>query len=148
MDPKKKTKFQADIIKAQQTAIKVMDNKNTLATITAIEDKVLADSSKIVSELLGFADITFLEDGTPQYPDSWNDLPTEELQRRVRVAKLGYMPTADIPHGAKIAVSCMVAIIKARAAKETGTKVLNIENAVFPSPSPLKDDIEVLDVDE
>jgi hypothetical protein len=148
MDQKKKTKVQADIIKAQQTALTAIEEKNNLATITAIEDKVLADSSKIVSELLGFADITFLEDGTPQYPDSWNELPTEELTRRVRVAKLGYMPTADIPHGAKMAMACMVAIIKARASKETGTKVLHIENAVFPSPSPLKDDIEVIDVDE
>lgn len=149
MDPKKKTKVQADIIKAQKEAIQIVSKTTNIATISAIESQIFQDSARIVEEALGFADVSIDQDtGEIIPPDSWEFLPKEERDRKLRLAKMALMPSGDAPHGLKMAHATMIGIMKAQAAKDSGTKVLNIENAVFPSPSPLKDDIEVLDVDE
>jgi hypothetical protein len=64
---------------------------------------------------------------------------------------MGNMPSSDIPHGVKLAHATMLGIIKARAQTETGTKVLNIEHAVFPAPAPLSQQIppeEIIEIED
>jgi hypothetical protein len=119
--------------------------------IKAVEDRLLENSLNIVEGLMGFADIGLDEHGNvddSQIPDHWHDLPKEERDRKIRLAKFGMLNSSDIPHGAKLSHATAIGIIKARAQAETGTRILNIESATFPSPAPITTTYEVLDIED
>jgi hypothetical protein len=90
----------------------------------------------------------FSDTGEAEVPPEWDSLPIREKEKRIRLAKATWLPSNEVPYGIKLAYDAMIGIIKARAARETGTRVLNIENATFPSPSPLVKELEVIDVDD
>lgn len=148
MNPKNKLKAQQELIVAQRTEIVKQSKTLNMELLKAAEDNILAESIAIVQGCLGFADLEFDDEGNPQYPKEWDDLPEGEKNKRVRLAKFGCMPSGDFPHGGKLAHQTMVGIIKARATEQSGSKVLNIENATFPSPAPLVQDLEIIEVDE
>jgi hypothetical protein len=145
---KRRTKAQSDIIKANQVNLEKISKRVNIETLQSVEDKVLEDSIAIVSDCLNFADMGFDDSGHETVPPEWNDLPLREKEKRIRLAKATWLPSNEVPYGIKLAYDAMLGIIKARAAKESGTRVLNIENATFPAPSPLVQDLEILDVEE
>jgi hypothetical protein len=144
----RKTKIQNNLVKARTEQLMQISKQTSLDTLKAVEDKLLADSLDILQDCLGFADMGFETDGTEIIPEEWNDLPEAEKQKKIRLAKAVWMPSSDVPHGVKMAQEVMIGILKTRAAKETGTRILNIENASFPAPSPLIKELDIIDVDE
>jgi hypothetical protein len=145
---KKKTMIQQNLILSQQTQIQKVSKDVNIQTLQAVEDQVLADAINVVSHALNFADMGFDEEGKAVTPESWDALSVSEKAKRIRLAQASWLPSSEAPYGLKLSFDAMIGIIKARAAKESGTRVLNIENATFPSPSPLVQDLEILDVDE
>jgi hypothetical protein len=145
---KKKTMIQQNLILSQQSQIQKVSKDTNVQTLQAVEDQVLADSISIVQNCLNFAEMGFDDSGHETVPPEWDDLPLREKEKRIRLAKATWLPSNEVPYGIKLAYDAMIGIIKARAAKESGTRVLNIENATFPAPSPLVQDLEILDVDE
>lgn len=133
---------------SQKTQIQQLSKETNLETLSAVEDQVLADSIAIVQSCLNFADMGFDDSGNAETPPEWDSLPIREKEKRIRLAKATWLPSNEVPYGIKLAYDAMIGIIKARAARETGTRVLNIENATFPSPSPLVKELDVIDVDE
>ncbi len=144
----RKTKIQNNLVKARTEQLMQISKQTSLDTLKAVEDKLLADSTSIVTDCLGFAEMGFESDGTEITPEEWNDLPDNEKARKIRLARAVWMPSSDVPHGVKMAQEVMIGILKTRAAKETGTRILNIENASFPAPSPLVKELDIIDVDE
>jgi hypothetical protein len=145
----RKTKIQNNLVKARTEQLMQISKQTSLDTLKAVEDKLLADSTSVVVDCLGFADLAFdPETYDPIVPAEWNDLPESEKARKIRLAKAVWMPSSDVPHGVKMAQEVMIGILKTRAAKETGTRILNIENASFPAPSPLLKELDIIDVDE
>jgi hypothetical protein len=145
---KKKTMIQQSLLQAQQVQIQKVSKDVNIQTLQSVEDQVLADSISIVQSCLNFADMGFDSEGHEEIPEEWNDLPLREKEKRIRLAKATWLPSNEVPYGIKLAYDAMIGIIKARAAKESGTRVLNIENATFPAPSPLVQDLEVIDVED
>ncbi len=149
MDKKKRNNIQLDLLKTQSVQIQKISKSTNLDTIKAIEDEILMESVDVVKGCLGFADISFDDQtGDPIIPEEWESLPQREQDKKIRLAKFALMSSNEIPHGVKMAHQTMIGIIKARATQDSGTKVLNIENATFPSPSPLAKDLEIIDVDD
>jgi hypothetical protein len=145
---KKKTMIQQSLLQAQQVQIQKVSKDVNIQTLQAVEDQVLADAISVVSHALNFADMGFDENGNKVIPEAWDDLPEPEKEKRIRLAAASWLPSSEAPYGLKLSFDAMIGIIKSRAAKESGTRVLNIENATFPSPSPLVQELDVLDVDE
>jgi hypothetical protein len=145
---KKKTMIQQSLLQAQQVQIQKVSKDVNIQTLQAVEDQVLADSISVVQHALNFADLGFDDTGNAEVPAEWDDLPLREKEKRIRLAKAAWLPSSEAPYGLKLSFDAMIGIIKSRAAKESGTRVLNIENATFPSPSPLVQELDILDVDE
>jgi hypothetical protein len=147
----KKTNKQLDgLVKAQRAELAVESKKISQEMLRAAEDKLFADCLSIVEGSLDFAELGFDENGQIDelsIPDEWKRLDIREKEKRLRLAKANWMPSAEVPHGIKMAHATMMGIIKARAQQESGTKILNIENASFPTPSPLTQ-YEVIEVDD
>lgn len=139
--------IQQSLIKSQKAEIEAINKSMSLETLKAVEDKVLEDSISIVQHCLNFAEMGFDENGREIVPEEWDDLPLREKEKRIRLAKAVWMPSADVPHGVKMAQETMIGIIKSRAKEQSGTKVLHIENATFPSPAPLNN-LEVIDIED
>lgn len=147
----KKEAEQLSLLKEHKAQLVQIQKETTQDTLRAIEDKLLDDSINIVNECNEFANLGFDESsGQPIVPESWQWLEPDVLARRVRLAKANWMPSSDVPHGVKMAYATAISIIKARAVKESGGKVLNIENAVFPSPAPLEptQDLPTIEIEE
>lgn len=118
--------------------------------LRAAEDRVLKQSLDIVEGLIDFSALGFDEKGQVdenQLPFEWSLLSDAEKARKIRLARYGCLPSADIPHGAKLAHATAMGIIKARAQEKGGTKVLNLEISSFPAPAPLERPKEALDAD-
>ncbi len=146
---KKTNEIQKQLLENERLEIQEISNRNKIEKLSAIEDEVLANSIDIVQHALNFADLGFDDNGKEQIPVEWLSMPVREKEKRLRLAKAAWMPKADSPVGLTLAYNTMIGIIKARASKETGNRVLNIENAYFPAPSAIKEEIiEVIDVDE
>lgn len=121
-----------------------------LETLRAAEDKLLAEGLDIVQGLMDFASLGFDEQGRVDehnLPLEWLALPIEQKARKIRLARYGCLPSKDIPHGAKVAVSTVIGIIKSRATENSGTKILNLEVSTFPAPAPLTEENGSLDAD-
>lgn len=146
----KKKSEQLSLLKQQVSQLQAMSKDVAAETLKTIEDEVLAESISIVKDCLNFADLGFDQEDNPITPESWDALPFEEKERKLRLARATWMPAGDVPFGIKLAHASMMGIIKARATKESGTKTLNIEYASFPAPAPLAkkeyNDEDVIDV--
>lgn len=120
-----------------------------LDSLRAAEDKLLATCIETVEGILDFSALGYidgkLDEG--QLPFEWGLLTPEQKARKIRLAQYGCLPSADIPHGAKMAHATLIGIIKARATEKSGTKILNLEVSQFPAPAPLKPDKEAIDAD-
>lgn len=151
MNPKdKKQMEQLELLKAHKAQLVSIQKETTQDTLLAIEDKLLDDSINIVNECNEFANLGFDDDGRPVIPESWEYLAPDIKEKRIRLAKANWMPSADVPHGIKMAYATAMGIIKARATKESGSKTLNIETAIFPAPPSLTKtvDEDCLDIED
>lgn len=153
MTPKDKQKNeQLELLKAHRAELVAIQKATTQDTLQAIEDKLLDDSINIVNECNEFANLGFDESGNPVIPEEWKHLPTDIKEKRIRLAKANWMPSADVPHGVKMAYATALGIIKSRAMKESGNKSLHIETAVFPAPpslsKPAEKDEDILDIED
>lgn len=138
------------LVKQQRAEIAADSKKVSQEMLRAAEDKLFSDCLEIVESSLDFAELGFDENGQvdeQSIPEEWRRLDVREKEKRLRLAKANWMPSAEVPHGIKMAHATMMGIIKARAQQESGTRVLHIENASFPTPSPLAQ-YEVLEVDD
>lgn len=149
MASKKIDKVQQDLFKQKQDEFMQLSKSVDIQSLQTLEDKILAESIEICQHVLNFADMGFEPDGTEIVPDEWENLPLREKEKKIRICKAAWLPSGDAPYGLKAAHATMIAIIKARAARDSGTKVLNIQEAYFPSPSLNNSNVlDVLDVDE
>jgi hypothetical protein len=118
--------------------------------LRAAEDRVLKQSLDTIEGLLDFSALGYDDKGQldeNQIPFEWHLLSDGEKARKIRLARYGCLPSADIPHGAKLAHATAMGIIKARAQEKSGTRILNLEVSSFPSPAPLERGNEALDAD-
>lgn len=104
---------------------------------------------KVLAPVMRFGEIGFDSDGNVDEnttPEDWDTLPRAEKEKMLRLAKTGWMPSADVPHGVKMAHATVMGIIKATAQENSGNKTLHIENVQFPAPAPLTKTVNPTDV--
>lgn len=148
---KKDVKNQLSLQLAQAKELEAANAKISQEMLRSAEDKLFADSLAIVEASMEFAELGFDEQGQVDendIPEEWRNLTKREREKRIRLAKANWMPSNEVPHGVKMAHATMMGIIKARSVEQSGTKILNIENASFPAPAPLKGDFDIIEVDE
>ncbi len=148
---KKTSQKKTELILAQQkTDLAKLQSTLPLETIRAAEDKLLAQCIETVEGLLDFSALGFDEGGNldeKNLPFEWGLLTVEQKARKIRLARYGCMSSKDIPHGAKLAHTTLIGIMKARATEKSGTKVLNLEVSTFPAPAPLTQAKDSIDAD-
>lgn len=149
---KKDVKTQLALLNEQRSEIESLSKAYSSEAIKAAENKLFEDNIAILQTVMDFHKLGFDENGNvdeSQIPFEWEGLPADQKMQKIRLAKTGWMPSGDVPHGVKMAHNIVMGIIKARAQEQTGTKVLNIESISFPAPT-LKDKntYEVIDVDD
>lgn len=120
------------------------------AAIKGIEDDLLMSSLAVLTPYMRFNELSFDEEGNiddSNLPDDIKALPDADKRKAVRLMQAGWMPSAECPHGVKVAHLTVMGIMKARAQVESGTKVINIETAQFPAPRAIPEygEIEVED---
>lgn len=150
MQKKKDQQIQLSLLKEQKTEIEKLSKSSSLEAIKAVESKLFTDAIKVLEPFMQFGELGF-DDETGEVdsvPFEWEGLPEEEKKKKIRLAKAGWMPSADVPHGVKLAHATVLGIIKAKATEQAGTKVLNIESITFPSPAQKPEEFEVIDVEE
>lgn len=135
------------LILQQKTELESLRETLPLEQLRAAEDKLLAQCLETMEGVLDFASLGFDSDGEAQIPEAWSSLTVEEKARKIRLARYGCLPSADVPYGAKAAFNTAIGIIKSRATEKAGTKVLNIEVSAFPNPAPLKQDPNAIDTE-
>lgn len=145
------------LISQQRTELDKLKESLPLEVIRAAEDKLMVQCLDIVESSLDFAALGFDASGEvdeDQLPFEWGLLTPHEKARKIRLAKYSCLPSAEVPHGVKLAHSTLIGIIKARAQEKSGTRILNLEVSSFPAPAPLTPekgaidaDFEVIDVD-
>lgn len=145
------------LVLQQKTELSQLKESLPIDLLRAAEDKLLHQCLEVVESSLDFASLGFLPSGEldeDSIPVAWNFLSDQEKARKIRLAKYSCLPSADVPHGVKLAHTTLVGILKSRATEKSGTKVFNLEVSTFPAPAPItqeKDAIdaefEVLDVD-
>lgn len=150
MTTKKQIQTQLSLLKDQEAQIKKLSQSSSLETIKAAESKLFNDALSVIEPYMRFAELGFdSETGeVNSVPFEWEGLSDEEKAKKIRLAKAGWMPSSDTPHGVKMAHATVLGIIKAQATKEGGAKVLNIESVTFPSPAQKGDDYEVIDIED
>lgn len=138
------------ILKQQLTELQKLRDTLPLDQIKAAEDRVLAQSLDILEGLMDFSVLGFDSEGQvdeQSIPFEWRLLSDQEKARKIRLARFGALPSADIPHGAKLAHATAMGIIKARAHEKSGPKTLNLEVSTFPTLAPLEPSKESIDAE-
>jgi len=138
------------LVKQSLTELEKLRDELPTDLLRAAEDRVLKQSLAVLEGIVDFAELGFDEKGQVdenQIPFAWHQLSDHEKARKIRLARFGMMPSADIPHGAKVAHAAAIGIIKARATEKSGTRVLNLEVSSFPAPAPLTQGNEVVDAE-
>lgn len=138
------------LIKQQATELEKLRETLPLDQLRAAEDKLLGQCLDIVEGLVDFSALGFDERGNldeNQLPFEWGLLSPSEKARKIRLARYGCLPSADVPHGAKVAHATAMGIIKARATEKSGTKILNLEVSAFPAPAPITENKDAIDAD-
>ncbi len=145
-----KQKNAETLVKQQLTELEKLRESLPLDAIKAAEDRVLATSLEVLEGVIDFSVLGFDDKGQVdenQLPFEWRMLSDQEKARKIRLARYGCLPTADIPHGAKLAHATAIGIIKARAHEKSGAKTLNLEVSTFPALAPLEQDKEAIDAE-
>lgn len=146
---KKQQEIQLSLLKDQAAQIEKSLKSNSSEMIKAAESELFNDALAVIQPYMRFAELGFGEDGeVNSVPFEWEGLPEEEKMKKIRLAKAGWMPSSDTPHGVKMAHATVLGIIKAKSTEQAGTKILNIESVTFPSPAQKGDDYEVIDIEE
>ncbi len=138
------------VLKQQVTELEKLKESLPLDLIKAAEDRVLAQSLDILEGLMDFSALGFDESGRVDensIPFEWRLLSDQEKARKIRLARFGALPSADIPHGAKLAHATAMGIIKARAHEKSGPKTLNLEVSTVPPLAPLEPEKESIDAE-
>lgn len=148
MTSKKEQQIQLSLLKDQEAQIKKLSNASSLETIKAAENQLFNDALQVIQPYMKFAELGFNEDGeVDSVPEEWEYLPEAEKQKKIRLAKAGWMNSSETPHAVKMAHATILGIIKAQATEQSGTKILNIESVSFPAPGQKGEDYEVIDVE-
>lgn len=143
-------KNSAQLVLQQKTELDKLRGSLPSDMLRAAEDKLLAQCITTVEGLLDFSALGFDQAGNLDedgIPAAWEFLSVEEKARKIRLAKYGCLPSADIPHGAKLAHSTLIGIIKARSQEKSGTKNFFMEVSTFPAPAPLTQSPEAIDAE-
>lgn len=143
-------KNQDKLLKQSLTELETLRNELPKDLLRAAEDRVLKQSLDIIEGLIDFSALGFDEKGQVdenQLPFEWGLLSDAEKARKIRLARYGCLPSADIPHGAKLAHATAMGIIKSRATEKSGARILNLELSSFPVPAPLERSPEAIDAD-
>jgi len=138
------------ILKQQLTELQKLRDTLPLDQIKAAEDRVLVQSLDILEGLMDFSVLGFDETGQvdqSSIPFEWRLLDDHEKARKIRLARFGALPSADIPHGAKLAHATAMGIIKARAHEKSGPRTLNLEVSTFPTLAPLEPEKDSIDAE-
>jgi len=138
------------VLKQQLTELQKLRDTLPLDQIKAAEDRVLAQSLDILEGLMDFSVLGYDDKGQVDensIPFEWRLLTDHERARKMRLARFGALPSADIPHGAKLAHATAMGIIKARAHEKSGAKTLNLEVSTFPALAPLEPEKETIDAE-
>lgn len=138
------------VLKQQLTEFQKLRDTLPLDQIKLAEDRVLAQSLDILEGLMDFSVLGFDDKGQVDensIPFEWRLLSDHEKARKIRLARFGMLPSADIPHGAKFAHATAMGIIKARAHEKSGPKTLNLEVSTFPTLAPLEQDKDTIDAE-
>jgi hypothetical protein len=139
------------LLSQQKTELDKLRSSLPLDALRAAEDKLLKQCIETVEGLLDFSALGYTDKGEldeESIPFEWGILTPEEKARKIRLAKYGCLPSADIPHGAKLAHTTLIGIIKSRAVEKSGTKHIHLEAwSQFPAPAPLTQDKDAIDAD-
>lgn len=149
MQKKKDQQLQLSLLKEQKAEIEKQSKSTSLEAIKLAESKLFTDAIKVLEPFMQFGELGFDDDTgeVDSVPFDWEGLPEEEKKKKIRLAKAGWMPSADVPHGVKMAHATVLGIIKAKATEQSGAKTLNIESITFPSPAQKPEEFEVIDVE-
>lgn len=104
-----------------------------LARLEDLEDRVYEQSAAAVEEFLAFREIRHDQQ---EPPAQWvAEYGQEEAERRLNLAKAGWLPASISPVGVKVALAAMNGISRARAYKVKVTQNnLNVKIAL-PAPT-------------
>ena len=146
---KKQQEIQLSLLKDQQKQIEKLSKSSSSEAIKVAEAQLFSDALSVIQPYMRFAELGFDEKGeVDSIPFEWEGLSQEEKAKKIRLAKAGWMPSSDTPHGVKLAHATVLGIIKAKATEQSGTKVLNIESVSFPSPAQKGEEYEVIEVED
>jgi hypothetical protein len=98
-----------------------------------IKNKIFGDSMRVVEDFLRARDIDpeVDQDRDPAYYRMMSELgDEEEVKKAYRLARTGWLPSAETPGFVKVAVNMATGIMKANAAEKGGSHVLNIQRVV------------------
>ncbi len=124
-------KHQLDKIREDSLAIK----------LNQFEDRMIEQCMQIIAPVLDFAKV---DPSNPDLrPEEILHMGEVEQTRWMRLALAAWASNKDAPIGIKEAFATLRGILNARAKKESGDKVLNIETANFTSPNPKFEEMEV-----
>lgn len=151
MDKRQKSNQLALLQRTQSEIDKSIVESSSLA-IASAKAKLFDENVKILETYMKFHELGFGEDGEvdeSQIPFEWEGLSREEKAKKIRLAKCGWMNSADTPNGIKVAHATVLGIIKATAVEQSGSKTLNIETVSFPQIS-MEDNTkeDVIDVED
>lgn len=99
-----------------------------------IKNKIFGDSMRVVEDFLRARDIDpeVDQERDPAYYQMMSELgDEEEVKKAYRLARTGWLPSAETPGFVKVAVNMATGIMKANAAEKGGSHVLNIQRVVI-----------------
>jgi hypothetical protein len=114
----------------------------TRRTIEEIEDKLLSEATNMMSAVVAFPEV---DPAATEPPESWvQEYGQEEAEKRLRVARLGWLPGKDAPVGISIAKDVANSIRKARSERHE-TPTLNLQFVQINDPTV---HLRVIEVDK
>lgn len=99
-----------------------------------IKNKIFGDSMRVVEDFLRARDIDpeVDQERDSAYYQMMSELgDEEEVKKAYRLARTGWLPSAETPGFVKVAVNMATGIMKANAAEKGGSHVLNIQRVVI-----------------
>lgn len=109
--------------------------------IRAVEDEIYTEAAATVRDVLRFKDI---DPSQQKCPPEWiAELGEAEADKRLRMARSGWLPSKEAPVGLKLAQDTLIGFAKARAAEKQGPRTLNIAYVQLSAPLPEFEELEV-----
>lgn len=122
--------------------------ERTERELQRIENEIVSEAAEMVNSVLRFAEVNPEDGQGGAMPDAWLDelanIPmgseewhraSEELAKRHRVAKAGWMSAKEAPVALAIAKSVLVGAMKARAMAGAAPKSLNVTVVSISDPN-------------